>query len=468
MMKTLLRFLLPFAVAACASVPAPPATAPGPDFLARNAAAKNVVTTPSGLQYFVIRSGSPKGLRPTAADTVTFDYEGKLLTGETFDSSFERGTPLTGPIDGFVPGFTEALKLMRPGDEWVVWIPPALGYGDRASGPIPANSVLRFRLALRSVTTVAVARRLPDPPQVKSSIPHSAREVQAPGPLAPLAGTLIEAKRGAPVILIIPRTGPTDRDGNSPLGVKASSYRLLAEALAAKGVSSVRIDKRGMFGSKAAVVNPNAVTIADYAKDVRAWVHAARRATGVKCVWLLGHGEGGLVALSAAQQPAGVCGLVLAASPGRALGDTIRTLLLANRGNASILPQAFKALDKLEKGERVDVKAFHPVLQKLFAPAAQGYMIELLAQRPAALAANVRLPMLIVRGETDLQVPVTEARALSVAQPKARLLLVPGMNHVLKAAPAGRAANLATYADPSLPVEPAFVDEVAAFVKVKR
>jgi fermentation-respiration switch protein FrsA (DUF1100 family) len=76
--------------------------------------------------------------------------------------------------------------------------------------------------------------------------------------------------------------------------------------------------------------------------------------------------------------------------------------------------------------------------------------------------------MLIVSGETDLQVPVTEARALSVAQPKARLLLVPGMNHVLKAAPAGRAANLATYADPSLPVEPAFVDEVAAFVKVKR
>ena len=138
-------------LSACATVPSPPLTAPGPDFLTRNAAAKRVVATPSGLQYFIVKSGPKTGRSPTGSDSVTFDYEGKLVTGETFDSSFARGEPLTGPIDGFVPGFTEALKLMRPGDEWIVWIPPALGYGDRATGSIPANSVLRFRLALHSV-----------------------------------------------------------------------------------------------------------------------------------------------------------------------------------------------------------------------------------------------------------------------------------------------------------------------------
>ena len=149
-----IAFLLLLA-GACATVPSirtPPTTAAGPDFLARNAAAKDVVRTASGLQYFIVRSGPEAGPRPAPSATVTFDYEGKLVTGETFDSSYERGTPLTGPLDGFVPGFTEALQLMRPGDEWIVWIPPALGYGDRESGPIPANSVLRFRLALRSVT----------------------------------------------------------------------------------------------------------------------------------------------------------------------------------------------------------------------------------------------------------------------------------------------------------------------------
>lgn len=151
----LTAILVPLLCTACAAVPeapTPPTTAPGPEFLARNAAAKNVVTTASGLQYFIVRSGPEGGSRPANGDTVSFDYEGKLITGETFDSSYERGMPITGPVDGFVPGFTEALKLMRPGDEWIVWIPPALGYGDRASGPIPANSVLRFRLALKSVT----------------------------------------------------------------------------------------------------------------------------------------------------------------------------------------------------------------------------------------------------------------------------------------------------------------------------
>jgi len=110
------------------------------------------VTTASGLAYHVVRKGPKSGRMPADGDTVSFDYEGKLLDGTVFDSSFARGEPISGEVGQFVPGFTEALKLMRPGDEWVVWIPPALGYGARAAGPIPANSTLRFRMALRSVT----------------------------------------------------------------------------------------------------------------------------------------------------------------------------------------------------------------------------------------------------------------------------------------------------------------------------
>lgn len=148
-------FLALSLLSACATIPSPPSTPAGPDFLTRNAAARRVVTTASGLQYFIVRSGPKSGRQPVEGDTVTFDYEGKLTTGETFDSSFERGTPLTGKVGRFVPGFDEALKLMRPGDEWVVWIPPELGYGDRALEEIPAGSVLRFKLALRGVTPAA-------------------------------------------------------------------------------------------------------------------------------------------------------------------------------------------------------------------------------------------------------------------------------------------------------------------------
>ncbi|MDQ3145300.1 MAG: FKBP-type peptidyl-prolyl cis-trans isomerase [Pseudomonadota bacterium] len=158
MTKLPIALALLLLTSACATVAVPPETAPGADFLVRNAAAKRVVTTPSGLQYFVVESGPATGRRAGPNDTVVFHYEGKLTTGEMFDSSYTGGNPLTGKVGDFVPGFTEALMLMRPGDEWIVWIPPALGYGERAAGPIPANSVLRFKMELISVTPAAAAQ----------------------------------------------------------------------------------------------------------------------------------------------------------------------------------------------------------------------------------------------------------------------------------------------------------------------
>jgi peptidylprolyl isomerase/FKBP-type peptidyl-prolyl cis-trans isomerase FklB len=135
-----------------ASAKAPPETPAGPDFLARNAKAKGVVTTPSGVEYFVLASGPASGARPSAADTVALDYEVRLLSGQVIDSSYATGQPLTGTAGQFVPGFSEAVQLMRPGDTWIVWVPPQLGYGGKDVGPIPGNSVLRFKLALHSVT----------------------------------------------------------------------------------------------------------------------------------------------------------------------------------------------------------------------------------------------------------------------------------------------------------------------------
>jgi len=129
-------------------------------------------------------------------------------------------------------------------------------------------------------------------------------EVTISGPQGALAGTLLDPAKDAPAILMIPGSGPTDRDGNNPLGVKGGVYRQLAEGLAAKGVATLRIDKRGLFGSKAAVADPNDVTIAAYAADAHAWVDMLRAKTGRSCVWLLGHSEGSLVALKAAQEGA--------------------------------------------------------------------------------------------------------------------------------------------------------------------
>ena len=292
------------------------------------------------------------------------------------------------------------------------------------------------------------------------------RPLTAPGPLAPLSATLLDAGKRAPVVVIIPGSGPTDRDGNNPLGVTAASYRLLAEALAKRGMTTVRIDKRGMFGSKAAVADGNGVTIADYAADAHAWAKAARAATGAKCVWLLGHSEGSLVALAAGQDRRDLCGVISVSGMGRKLGAVLRDQLSANPANAPILAPALAAIASLEQGQRVDGKTLPAPLQPLFGEAVQPYLINFMAQDPARLAGSLKLPLLIVQGERDLQVKVTEAKLLAAAQPKARLVLVPGVNHVLKfVATDDPAANFATYADPSLPVSTGVVDAIAAFVK---
>jgi hypothetical protein len=290
--------------------------------------------------------------------------------------------------------------------------------------------------------------------------------ITAPGPEGPLAGTLLSAGAKAPVVLIIPGSGPTDRDGNNPLGVTAAPYRLLAEALAENGVSTVRVDKRGLFGSKAAVADPNKVTIGDYAADTHNWVAAIRQRTGARCVWMLGHSEGALIALAAAQQPKNICGVILVSGAGRRLSDVIREQLRANPANAPVLDSALAALDSLDKGQHVDVTGMHPALLKLFAPQVQDFLIDMFRYDPAKLAASLKVPLLIVQGERDIQVSTGDARALAAAQPKAKLALIPRMNHVLKDVDSDdRAANAATYADPSLPVDSSLVETIASFVK---
>jgi hypothetical protein len=269
-----------------------------------------------------------------------------------------------------------------------------------------------------------------------------------------------------PVALIIPGSGPTDRDGNSPLGIKAASYRLLARGLAAQGITTVRIDKRGMFGSDAAIADANAVTIGDYVSDTAAWARRIREETGTPCVWLIGHSEGGLVSLAAAQETEGLCGVVLLAAPGRPMGEVIRAQLLANPANASLLPAAEAAIDSLTAGVKVDAASLPAPLLPLFGPAVQDYLISAFALDPAELAKRADLPMLIVQGGKDLQVPVEDAERLAAANPSAVLAVLPDANHVLKdVAGDSLADNLATYRDPDLPLAREVVATIAGFIR---
>lgn len=156
MRRLLLPFLLCALVAACGpKAPSPAAAkadAEAKSYLAKVAKEPGVVVLPSGLAYKVIASGPADGLRPQKGDEIKVEYTGSLVNGDVFDSTDKRGVPAVMPLLDLVPGWMEALPKMRPGDEWMLYIPPNLGYGEAgAGGVIPPNSVLVFKLKLIGV-----------------------------------------------------------------------------------------------------------------------------------------------------------------------------------------------------------------------------------------------------------------------------------------------------------------------------
>lgn len=292
-------------------------------------------------------------------------------------------------------------------------------------------------------------------------------DISAADPFGELRGTWTKVSDAvAPVVLIIPGSGPTDRDGNSPLGISAGSYRLLAEGLGAEGIATVRIDKRGMFGSADAVLDANAVTINDYVSDIRSWVKSIRSTTGSACVWLLGHSEGGLVALATAKAEPYICGLILVATPGRPLGEVLKEQLRSNPANASILSSADAAIDTLAEGKRVNFTELPVSIAPLFDPAIQDFLVSAFTLDPAELASQVAKPILILQGERDLQIGIPDAMALKAAAPSAKLQLFPNANHVLKTvAPNDPVANVDTYSNPDLPLASGIIGAISEFVR---
>jgi len=149
---------------------------------------------------------------------------------------------------------------------------------------------------------------------------------------------------------------------------------------------------------------------------------------------------------------------------GRKMGDVLREQLKANPANAPLLDQALPAIAELEAGRHVDPSGMHPALLQLFAPQVQDFLISVMATDPVEAVRRAKRETLVIQGTTDIQVTEQDARLLNKA-PRTELELIRGMNHVLKEAPADRAGNIATYADPSLPLHPKLVREIEDFVK---
>lgn len=280
-----------------------------------------------------------------------------------------------------------------------------------------------------------------------------------------LYGTLEVPVRGRapyPVVLILSGSGPTDRDGNSALIPGANnSLKYLAEGLAAEGVASLRYDKRGIAASAAAGGDESSASFDKYIADAVLWGQRLRADKRFSRLFVAGHSEGSLVGMVAAQRLAAE-GYVSVAGPGRRI-DVIILEQLKPQLPPALYEKTEAVLKTLAEGQTVADTP--PELASLFRPSAQPYLISWIKYDPAAEIAKLKAPVLIAQGTHDLQVRVEDAQALARAKPDARLLLVEGMNHVLKMTPAEPSRQAASYGDPSLPVAPKLLAEFVAFVK---
>ena len=265
-----------------------------------------------------------------------------------------------------------------------------------------------------------------------------------------------------PVVLIIQGSGPTDKDGNSAaLTGKNNSLKLMAEVFAANGIASLRFDKRGLSLSRESAVPEDELTFDDLVSDANAWLDYLVNDKRFKQIGIAGHSQGSLIGMRLAQSKS-VSAFASIAGPSLTIDETILAQIKANPFNPSnIVKEAKDIFAKLRQGETVE--RVPPYLMSVFRPSIQPFMMSWMKYDPLVEIEKLDIPILVVTGSTDLQVTVEDAQRLQIANPKAQLKVIDGMNHVLKNSSAQANENVASYSNPDLPLNVEFEESINSF-----
>ncbi|GEN84438.1 hypothetical protein SLU01_27500 [Sporosarcina luteola] len=276
---------------------------------------------------------------------------------------------------------------------------------------------------------------------------------------------LLEIPKGDgpyPLMVIIAGSGPTDRNGNSPLlPGKNNSLKMLAEQLAEEGIASIRYDKRGIGENESLGGNEEDLRFDNFIDDAAAWVQFAKNDNRFAKVGIIGHSEGSLIGMVAAEKT-DADAFVSIAGVGRPI-DEVLMEQLERQLPVNLLKESDDILVKLKQGERVDKVSSE--LQSVFRPSVQPYLISWLEYDAAKEIQKIKAPVLIINGTRDLQVPVKDAELLHDAKKDAELVLIQNMNHVFKEAPEDQEGNMATYMNPDLPLAKGLIDAITSFLK---
>ena len=278
-------------------------------------------------------------------------------------------------------------------------------------------------------------------------------------PTGNIEGTLlVPSKEHSPLVLIIAGSGPTDRNGNN-ISLQNNSLKMIAQGLYMNDISSFRFDKRGISRSAAAGMSEEDLRFEHYIEDVQQWCSLLKEDSRFSSFIILGHSEGSLIGMIASQTVSPDKFISLA-GPGFSMQATLRRQLADQP--VYILSMSLPIIEQLEKGKTVD--SVPPLINMLFRPSIQPYLISTFKYDPVIEISKVQSPVLIVQGTTDIQIQVEDAKKLAAANSNSELVIIEGMNHILKEADANRFLNLRTYGDPNLELKQGLIEKITKFI----
>ena len=274
-----------------------------------------------------------------------------------------------------------------------------------------------------------------------------------------IEGTLLLPSVEKPTIaLIIAGSGPTDRDGNSG-GLKMNYLKMLAEGLYENNIASIRYDKRGIGSSVMPGLKEDDLTFSDFISDAELWMDKIMDDSRFGDIIVIGHSEGSLIGMIASQNK-NPNKFISIAGPGITMLATLRRQLKDQP--PYILSMSEPILEKLEKGQTVD--SVPPLLNSLFRQSVQNYLISVSKYDPLVEISKLKCPVMIVQGTTDIQIEVLDAEKLAESNKNSKLLIIEGMNHILKEAPENRLLNIQTYGNPDLKIKEGLVDSISKYI----
>jgi pimeloyl-ACP methyl ester carboxylesterase len=269
-------------------------------------------------------------------------------------------------------------------------------------------------------------------------------------------------KKSMPVVLIISGSGATDRDCNQPT-MQTNSFKYLADTLSKRGIASVRFDKRDIGESRDTnrVFNERDFNFDILVNDVKDWIELLAKDARFSTIIVAGHSEGSLIGMLAAKENPNVQAFISISGPGIPADEKIKEQLSSQP--QMVKDMCFPILDTLKKGDTIaDVS---PMIYSLFRPSVQPYMISWFQYDPQEEIKALKIPILIVQGNTDIQVSEDDAELLASANALAEKRIIKDMNHVLKDCDTlDKLKNVKTYNKPELPLNKEFVKEMIAFI----